>query len=84
MTDVGTPEDGDLIRPAPKIAVPADVAEAVATLIRWAGDDPAREGLRSGKSTPCVFPRFPRAINWRPLCGNVAGWRGRGVRCRTG
>jgi GTP cyclohydrolase I len=28
-----------------KIAVPDDVAEAVRTLIRWAGDDPAREGL---------------------------------------
>ncbi len=29
----------------PKIAVPDDVAEAVRTLIRWAGDDPSREGL---------------------------------------
>ena len=37
--------DGDLVRPAPKIEVPADVQEAVRTLIRWAGDDPAREGL---------------------------------------
>jgi GTP cyclohydrolase I len=37
--------DGDLVRPAPKIAVPEDVAEAVRTLIRWAGDDPSREGL---------------------------------------
>ena len=37
--------DGDLARPAPKIEVPADVAEAVRTLIRWAGDDPDREGL---------------------------------------
>jgi GTP cyclohydrolase IA len=37
--------DGDLVRPAPKIAVPDDVADAVRTLIRWAGDDPAREGL---------------------------------------
>jgi GTP cyclohydrolase I len=37
--------DGDLIRPAPRIAVPEDVQEAVRTLIRWAGDDPAREGL---------------------------------------
>ena len=30
---------------ADKIAVPDDVAEAVRTLIRWAGDDPEREGL---------------------------------------
>ncbi|CAA9508251.1 MAG: GTP cyclohydrolase I type 1 [uncultured Sphingomonas sp.] len=41
----GTPEDGDLVAPAPKIPVPAEVAEAVKTLIRWAGDDPSREGL---------------------------------------
>jgi GTP cyclohydrolase IA len=35
--------------PAPglpaKMAVPDEVAEAVRTLIRWAGDDPEREGL---------------------------------------
>ena len=37
--------DGDLVRPAPKVAVPDDVADAVRTLIRWAGDDPDREGL---------------------------------------
>jgi GTP cyclohydrolase I len=41
----GSPEDGDLVQGAPKVAVPADVAEAVRTLIRWAGDDPDREGL---------------------------------------
>jgi GTP cyclohydrolase I len=39
------PSDGDLVRPDAKIPVPADVAEAVRTLIRWAGDDPDREGL---------------------------------------
>jgi GTP cyclohydrolase I len=39
------PADGDLVRPAPKVEVPEEVAEAVRTLIRWAGDDPAREGL---------------------------------------
>ena len=31
--------------PDGKIAVPDDVADAVRTLIRWAGDDPEREGL---------------------------------------
>jgi len=41
-----SPEDGDLVEGAPRIAVPDEVAEAVRTLIRWAGDDPAREGLR--------------------------------------
>ncbi|HLL30268.1 MAG TPA: GTP cyclohydrolase I FolE [Allosphingosinicella sp.] len=39
------PADGDLVRPSPKVAVPREVADAVRTLIRWAGDDPAREGL---------------------------------------
>ena len=39
------PADGDLVGGSPKIPVPDDVAEAVRTLIRWAGDDPTREGL---------------------------------------
>jgi GTP cyclohydrolase I len=42
----GSPDDGDLVEGAPKIPVPDDVSEAVRTLIRWAGDDPDREGLR--------------------------------------
>ena len=41
----GTPEDGDLVEAPAKIPVPDHVAEAVRTLIRWAGDDPEREGL---------------------------------------
>ena len=45
IATTGTPEDGDLVRPPPKVPVPAEVAEAVRTLIRWAGDDPEREGL---------------------------------------
>jgi GTP cyclohydrolase I len=40
-----SPEDRDLVGPDPKIDVPDDVQEAVRTLIRWAGDDPGREGL---------------------------------------
>jgi GTP cyclohydrolase IA len=39
------PEDGDLVSEPDRVAVPTDVQEAVRTLIRWAGDDPAREGL---------------------------------------
>jgi GTP cyclohydrolase I len=39
------PEDGDLVSEPDKVAVPKDVQEAVRTLIRWAGDDPDREGL---------------------------------------
>ena len=41
----GDPEDGDLVAAAPDVPVPDDVADAVRTLIRWAGDDPEREGL---------------------------------------
>ena len=43
--DHGDPDDGDLVEPSPSCAVPKNVAEAVRTLIRWAGDDPDREGL---------------------------------------
>ena len=43
--DHGDPEDGDLVESPPRVEVPDDVAEAVRTLIRWAGDDPDREGL---------------------------------------
>ena len=39
------PEDGDLVEAPGKIRIPAEVQEAVRTLIRWAGDDPDREGL---------------------------------------
>lgn len=43
-----------------KPEVPAEVEQAIATLIRWAGDDPAREGLLD---TP---RRVARA--WREYC----------------
>ena len=39
------PEDGDLVSEPDRVDVPDDVQEAVRTLIRWAGDDPDREGL---------------------------------------
>jgi GTP cyclohydrolase I len=45
MSSLVEPSDGDLVRSDSKIEVPADVQEAVRTLIRWAGDDPDREGL---------------------------------------
>ena len=41
----GDPEDGDLVEPPPALVIPGEVSEAVRTLIRWAGDDPDREGL---------------------------------------
>src|SRR5688500_20338133 len=58
------PEDGDLVASPPKVEVPADVADAVRTLIRWAGDDPDREGLLD---TPA---RVARA--WREDAGGYA------------
>ncbi len=62
MDDKGqaTPDDGDLVAEDGKIAVPDHVAEAVRTLLRWAGDDPAREGL---VDTP---RRVARA--WKEYC----------------
>ena len=41
----GDPSDGDLVESLGKDGVPSEVADAVRTLIRWAGDDPDREGL---------------------------------------
>ncbi|WP_267386804.1 GTP cyclohydrolase I FolE [Sphingomonas sp. GC_Shp_3] len=56
----GAATSGDLIGDDGKIVVPDDVADAVRTLIRWTGDDPAREGLLD---TP---NRVARA--WREYC----------------
>jgi len=53
---VGPDEDD----PRGKPPVPDDVQEAIRTLIRWAGDDPAREGLRDTPS------RVARA--WKEYC----------------
>jgi len=53
-------DDGDIVAPPPKIPVPDDVADAVRTLIRWAGDNPSREGL---VETPL---RVARA--WKEYC----------------
>ncbi len=47
-------------REAGKLPVPDHVADAIMTLIEWAGDDPSREGLRD---TP---KRVARA--WREYC----------------
>jgi GTP cyclohydrolase I len=45
MSSHDDPVNGDLVEPAPPVEVPEKVAEAIRTLIRWAGDDPDREGL---------------------------------------
>ena len=54
----------DGIGPDGKLAVPQDVQEAIRTLLRWAGDDPSREGLID---TPA---RVARA--WREYCAGFA------------
>ncbi|TPG14508.1 GTP cyclohydrolase I FolE [Sphingomonas oligophenolica] len=59
-----TPDDGDLVAAPPADAVPRDVADAIRTLIRWAGDDPTREGLIE---TP---RRVAKA--WKEYCAGYA------------
>jgi GTP cyclohydrolase I len=55
-----SPEDGDMVSSPPKLDVPDPVLDAIRTLILWAGDDPAREGLID---TP---KRVARA--WKEYC----------------
>ena len=55
--------DGD-DGPLSKLPVPDDVQDAIRTLIRWAGDDPSREGLID---TPA---RVARA--WKEYCQGYA------------
>ena len=54
----------DLVEAAPDSGVPTEVTDAIATLIRWAGDDPTREGL---VDTP---RRVAKA--WREYCSGYA------------
>lgn len=66
--DCGWFDDLDAYGPAsnepPKPQVPDEVQEAVRTLLRWAGDNPSREGLAD---TPA---RVGRA--WREYCAGYA------------
>jgi len=63
MSTLDEPDHAIVSRPA-KIDVPEDVMEAVRVLIRWAGDDPTREGL---VETP---KRVARA--WKEYCEGYA------------
>ncbi|HEX8445492.1 MAG TPA: GTP cyclohydrolase I FolE [Sphingomonas sp.] len=61
MTQGDTGADtGDIIAPPAKTPVPDEVQDAIRTLIRWAGDDPRREGLLDTPS------RVARA--WKEYC----------------
>ena len=57
MSSLVGPDEDD---PRGKPPVPAEVQEAIRTLIRWAGDDPTREGLLDTPS------RVARA--WKEYC----------------
>jgi GTP cyclohydrolase I len=62
---MASPENGDIIEDENgKIVVPDHVQDAIRTLLRWAGDDPEREGLLD---TPA---RVGRA--WREYCSGYA------------
>jgi GTP cyclohydrolase I len=54
----------DLVEEAPAAGVPLEVTDAIRTLIRWAGDDPSREGLMD---TP---RRVAKA--WKEYCAGYA------------
>ncbi|MEO1168310.1 MAG: GTP cyclohydrolase I FolE [Pseudomonadota bacterium] len=60
MSDYDETMDEDIDQFPAKIPVPDDVQDAIRTLIRWAGDDPTREGLLD---TP---KRVARA--WKEYC----------------
>jgi len=53
-------DDNEARRQAAKVAVPDEVEDAIRTLLRWAGEDPSREGL---VETP---KRVARA--WKEYC----------------
>jgi GTP cyclohydrolase I len=63
----GEPGDGDLVESAPKSEVPAEVKEAIRTLIRWAGDDPEREGLLdTPRRVACAWREYARGYKEDP------------------
>jgi len=65
--DHGEPEDGDLIESEETNGIPQDVTEAVRTLIRWAGDDPDREGLRdTPRRVACAWREYARGYQEDP------------------
>jgi len=65
MSYPASPSDGDLVQGADRdAAIPEDVLGAIRTLLRWAGEDPAREGL---VDTP---GRVARA--WQEYCAGYS------------
>jgi len=65
--EFGEPEDGDLVDDTPASEIPADVKEAIRTLIRWAGDDPDREGLLdTPRRVACAWKEYARGYEEDP------------------
>ena len=63
----GDPEDGDLVENGAETEVPEQVKEAVRTLIRWAGDDPDREGLLdTPRRVACAWREYARGYEEDP------------------
>jgi GTP cyclohydrolase I len=63
----GEPEDGDLVESEPTSKIPPNVKEAVRTLIRWAGDDPDREGLLdTPRRVACAWKEYARGYEEDP------------------
>lgn len=57
----GEPEDGDLVDDELTSEIPQNVKEAIRTLIRWAGDDPDREGLLdTPRRVACAWREYAR------------------------
>src|SRR5690348_14225467 len=65
--DHGEPEDGDLVDSDATSEIPPDVKEAIRTLIRWAGDDPDREGLLdTPRRVACAWREYARGYEEDP------------------
>src|SRR5246500_2965099 len=63
----GEPEDGDLVDDTSTAEIPQEVKEAIRTLIRWAGDDPDREGLLdTPRRVACAWREYARGYQEDP------------------
>ena len=65
--DHGEPEDGDLVESTHSGEIPGEVKEAIRTLIRWAGDDPDREGLAdTPRRVACAWREYAKGYGEDP------------------
>ena len=64
----GEPEDGDLVDDSHETKqVPAEVKEAIRTLIRWTGDNPDREGLLdTPRRVACAWREYAKGYAENP------------------